>query len=234
MRAKADGPTHIEDVVAAEIRAASPLQSGEASLTHFRQPAATYYEIYTQAWAAMDDASLRRGSANSSREREVDPSSPAAARYEREAMEAGATFTRYYELMVAAEWGLIARGTDSIPYAMRMLKSPDSDIREGGAGVLQGIGQASSGVIDAVIESLGSEIDLQTRDTLVAALGAMKNKRAIPVLAALVKDSSIDADSQWVAIESLGKLVRVRFLTRPDPRAAAMEWIEAHPDQVTS
>ena len=144
-----------------------------------------------------------------------------------------ADFRFSYNMMVACGWALVARGAESVPFAMKMLASSDSDIREGGAGVLQGIGRAGAQTVDAVISQLRGERDIQVRDVLVGALGAMKSPHAIPVLAELIGDKDLDDDSRHGAVEALGKIVSIRFLKREDPLAAALEWIAAHPDKAT-
>ena len=57
----------------------------------------------------------------------------------------------------------------------------------------------------------------------------MKNRAAIPALAALIKDESTDGDTRWTAVESLGRIVRKRFLAQPEPVAAAVTWLNRHP-----
>jgi len=210
-RRQRDAPT-IADIVAAELLASGLTQGDEADMSAFQQPARAYYELYLECWKAMDGGPRREQG------REPDEAAVIEFRFA-------------YQLMVACDWALIARGAESVPFAMQMLASSDSDIREGGAGVLQGIGRAGAETIDAAVSQLRVESDIQVRDVLIGALGAMRNPRAIPVLAELVGDSELDDDSLHGAIEALGKVVRIRFLKREDPLAAALEWIANHPDK---
>lgn len=53
-----------------------------------------------------------------------------------------------------------------------------------------------------------------------------------PSLTRLICDPKVDQDTQWIAIESLGRIVKRRFLTQADPVASALEWIAKHPDEV--
>ena len=129
---------------------------------------------------------------------------------------------------VHGTWGLIAQGAESIPYALAMLKSKDSDAREDGAAVLGEIGK-NGDVVEELLSALASELDTQARDSIILALGRMKNRAAIPALAALIKDESTDGDTRWTAVESLGRIVRKRFLAQPEPVAAAVTWLNRHP-----
>ena len=121
-------------------------------------------------------------------------------------------------------WGLIARGEDSVPFALEMLASGNSDAREDGAAVLAEVGRNET-VVARLLDALEAEADTQARDSIVQALGGLRNKLAIPGLAAMVEDEGTDGDTRWMAVESLGKIVRRRFLAKPDPVAAALDWI---------
>ena len=72
-----------------------------------------------------------------------------------------------------------------------------------------------------------AETDEEARDSLIQALGGLRNRAAIPALAALIEDEDADGDTRWTAVESLGRIVRRRFLDKPDPVAAARDWIAA-------
>ena len=127
---------------------------------------------------------------------------------------------------VHACWGLIAKGSDSVPFALEMLASGNSDAREDGAAILAEVGRNDE-VVARLIEAVEREPDTQARDSIVQALGALRNRLALPALVALVEDEATDGDTRWTAVESLGKVVRRRFLAQPDPVAAARDWITA-------
>jgi len=74
---------------------------------------------------------------------------------------------------------------------------------------------------------LAAETDVEARDSLIQALGGLRNRAAIPALAALIEDEDADSDTRWTAVESLGRIVRRRFLDKSDPVAAARDWIAA-------
>jgi hypothetical protein len=128
---------------------------------------------------------------------------------------------------VHATWGLIAKGAEAIPYAVAMLKSKDADAREDGAAILAEIGKDSQ-ALEHVLQALASETDTTTRDSLILALGAFKNRVAIPVLADLIRNDATDNDTRWTAVESLGRIVRRRFLNEAQPVQAALEWLDKH------
>ena len=123
-------------------------------------------------------------------------------------------------------WGLIAKGKEAISYALAMTASAKPDAREDGAAILAKIGKGES-VVQSLLGALSVEIDVEARDSLIQALGGLRNRDAIPALAALIDDEDIDGDTRWTAVESLGWIVRRRFLDRPDPVAAARDWIAA-------
>lgn len=132
------------------------------------------------------------------------------------------TFAR----QVHACWGLIANGAASIPFALEMLKSSESEAREDGAAVLAEVGRDQS-VVQNLLDTLRSEEDAQARDGIVLALGTIRSKAAMPALVRIVEDESADGDTRWCAVEALGKIVRRRFLSQGDPIRAALDWIEA-------
>src|SRR5262249_28760327 len=128
---------------------------------------------------------------------------------------------------VHGTWGLISKGAEAIPHALTMLKSPNPDIREDGAGILGALGK-EEGVVEALIENLGAETNTGACDSMILALGQLKNRKAIPWLAKFIRNHDADGDTQWGAMESLGRIVRKRFDRMPDPIAAALEWLAKH------
>jgi hypothetical protein len=129
---------------------------------------------------------------------------------------------------VHGTWGPIAKSPESIPYAMAMLASRASDAREDGAAILAEIGK-NSDVVEHLLEALSRDVDSQARDSIILALGRMKNRAAIPALAALIENENTDGDTRWTAVESLGRIVRKRFLAQPQPISAALEWLKTRP-----
>ena len=128
---------------------------------------------------------------------------------------------------VHATWGLIAKGVEAVPHALAMLKGKDADAREDGAAILAEVGK-DSGAVEQVLEALAAEKDATARDSMVLALGALKARAAIPALAGLIRDAATDGDTRWTAVESLGRIVRRRFVKESDPVKAAIEWLAKH------
>jgi hypothetical protein len=134
---------------------------------------------------------------------------------------------------VHAVWGLIAKGAEAAPYALSLLQRSESEAREDGAGILAELGR-DNGAVDALLESLKSETDLEARDSMIITLGSLKNRKAVPALAAIIRNAAQDHDTRWTAVESLGAIVRRRFTDRDDPIEAALDWLTKHPESTTS
>jgi len=133
-----------------------------------------------------------------------------------------------FKRRVHAQWGLIAKGAEAAPYAVTLLQRTEAEAREDGASILAELGK-DDGIVDTLIESLKSETDLTARDSMVITLGRLKSRKAIPTLAAIIRDAAQDHDTRWTAVESLGTIVRRRFLNADDPIAAALAWLAKHP-----
>lgn len=134
-----------------------------------------------------------------------------------------------YACQVHAEWGLIYSGAAAIPFALEMLKSPVAEARETGAGILGAVGRDEK-VVESLIASLGSEVETVPRDSLIVALGQLRNRKAIPALASIIKDANADGDTRNVAAVSLGQIVKRRFERQGDPIAGAVKWLHEHGD----
>jgi HEAT repeat protein len=124
-----------------------------------------------------------------------------------------------------AIWGLIAKGSEAIPYALTLLKHPESEARSAGASILGSLGE-SDGVVDELLRRLQIENDQEAKDSLIFTLGQLENKKAIPFLAATIQEPETDDETRWLAMESLGEIVHKRFVQRADPMAAARNWLE--------
>lgn len=129
---------------------------------------------------------------------------------------------------VQATWGLIAKGAAAIPYAVQMLRHRDGDAREDGAAILAELGKQTQ-VVDVLLDALEDEVESQARDSMIQALGRMRARKAIPILRETILSERTDGDTRYMAIEALGRIVRRRFLSRPDPLAAATAWLADHP-----
>jgi hypothetical protein len=87
-------------------------------------------------------------------------------------------------------------------------------------------------VVESLIASLGNEVETVARDTLIVALGQLRNPKAIPALALIIRDANADDDTRHLAADSLGQIVRRRFDRQPDRLAAAIKWLDDHGDEV--
>lgn len=130
---------------------------------------------------------------------------------------------------VHAMWGLIAKGAAAAPYALSLLRHSEPEAREDGPAILAELGK-DEGVVDLLLESLKAETDATAKDSLILAVGRLKSRKVIPVLAAIIRDEAVDADTRWTAVESLGVIVRKRFLKQEKPIQAAIAWLESHPE----
>jgi HEAT repeat protein len=167
----------------------------------FVEPAAKYFKQYLEALAAWKG--VRRGDRKGSRD----------------------VWTR----QVMASWGLLARGIESLPFALQLIHSDDQDAREQGASLLGSLGKDPS-ISDELINMLESEPDDVARDSAIIALGQMKSKRALPTLEKILRDTTADGDTRWTAGESVGRIVRRRFgKSGGSVTDEAIAWLDAHP-----
>ena len=134
-----------------------------------------------------------------------------------------------FKRRVHAQWGLIAKGAEAAPYALSLLKRSEPEAREDGAAILAELG-TDNGVVDALLESLKSETELEARDSMIITLGSLKSRKAIPALAGIIRDEVENHDTRWTAVESLGAIVRRRFMDTEDPIKTALDWLAKHPD----
>jgi len=108
------------------------------------------------------------------------------------------------------------------------LSRSEPEAREDGAGILAELGK-DEGVVDRLLESLESESDETAKSTMIGTLGQLKSRKAVPVLAGIIRDTSANFDTRWNAVESLGAIVRRRFHEQKDPIASAITWLDKHP-----
>jgi hypothetical protein len=134
-----------------------------------------------------------------------------------------------FKRRVHAMWGLIAKGVEAIPYALTLLRRPEAEAREDAAAILETVGKENV-VVDELLKSLNSETDITVKDSLVIAVGRLKSRKAIPLLAKIIRDQVEDRDTRWTAVESLGLIVRRRFLDQNEPIQSAIDWLAKHPE----
>ena len=163
-------------------------------LSYLTQSAQFYYDVICDSAPHLNEPHLK--------------DKPRAITWEEKLM-AGKAYSR----MVDAQWGLIARGAEAIPFAIRLLRSKDRDEKEMGASVFCGLqmGERAPEVLQHIIAALRNETDRLVIDSLISALGHLKSRDAIPVLAKFIRDEKEDGDTRWEAAVSLGKIVHKRF-----------------------
>src|SRR5438270_281688 len=116
-----------------------------------------------------------------------------------------------FQARAMACWGLIARGSESLPYLAQMLTSSSSDAREDAAGAYAWLARTDRVVVDALVTAIRSEADVVVRDSMATALGQLKDKRALPILAQLLRDAATDGDSRSLITAAIGRIARRRF-----------------------
>ena len=124
-----------------------------------------------------------------------------------------------------ATWGLIAKGIAAVPHALAMLKRREREAREDGAAILAALGQQHT-VVSALLQALEAEDQSEPKDSMILALGQMRSKEALPALARIIRNRSVDGDTRWTAVEALGRIARRPFIKQPDPVAAALAWLD--------
>lgn len=177
------------------------------------KPLEYYIALYERSWAVLDELP-----------KDVRPGHPDFKWYTRQV-------TNAYQNRVVATWGMIARGAAAVPYAATMLKSREADIREDATGIFEALARQSelaSQIVDDLLAALKRETESLPRDGIILALGAMKDKRAIPALAETIRNPEADSDTRWTAVESLGHIVRRNFMKEAAPIEAAQPWLADH------
>ncbi|HEX5444159.1 MAG TPA: HEAT repeat domain-containing protein [Pirellulales bacterium] len=115
--------------------------------------------------------------------------------------------------IVNAIWGLIACGAKAVPYAIKLVRSTDRDEREAAAGVFCGLRDPArvTEIVAEIVAALETENDRLVVDSLLGALGHLRSRDAIPVVARFVMNADEDSDTRFGAAESLGQIVNRRF-----------------------
>lgn len=181
-------------------RESGPLRTG------FEQPASFYMDAYRSYQTAV--AALL--------------SSPPAS--DLELVNARA---KLFEHRARARWALSARGVESVPYALEMLKSTDLEEREDARGILGRIG-GDDRVIEALTDALEGATDSESVENLTIALGATGNLNATPVLVRILRHPETDEVIKSWAMESIGRIAQRRFDHSEDPNEAMQAWLETN------
>jgi HEAT repeat protein len=132
-----------------------------------------------------------------------------------------------FQARALAQWGLIAQGARSVPYLRQMLQSTSPDVREDAAGAFGEIASRDPSVVDGLMRVLDAETDPQVIDSIIVALGQLRDKRAIGALAPIVLSPDTDGDTRHTAVQSLATIARRRFDRSPEPAVAAADWLRS-------
>lgn len=127
---------------------------------------------------------------------------------------------------VEGSWGLTARGAESVPLLVELLKHPDSEVRGDAAAALAWMRDTGPEVEQALVAALDGAATDEERDTALLALGQMRSKAALPLVAQLIRTDGTDGDTRHLAVQVLGDIVRRRFDRQPDPEAAARAYLD--------
>ena len=133
--------------------------------------------------------------------------------------------------IVNAGWGLIAKGAEAVPFAIQLVRSKNRDHREAAADVFCGLRdpQRLPDILEHVHATLEHETDQLVLDSLLGALGALRSRDSIPMLARYINDDSVDPDTRDNAACSLGLIVRKRFdKSERGTVRAACEWLASN------
>ena len=122
-----------------------------------------------------------------------------------------------------ATWGLISGGLTSIPFAVQMVRSSDSETRADGAGVLRALGRQSA-LVPALADRLAVETDSEALVQLIFALGRIGDRRALAPLRTLLLGQT-DPAIRDALIDAVGRIARKRFSHHADPYDATVTWL---------
>jgi hypothetical protein len=142
-------------------------------------------------------------------------------------MDLVAARAKLFEHRARARWALAARGLESLPFALQMLRSADIDERDDARGILARMGSDDE-IVDALLFELRQASEPGVFAEIIVAIGATGNTRVIPVLVAILRDPAVDQPSKFAAIRSLGKLAQRRFDQSDDPLSALNAWLETN------
>jgi hypothetical protein len=128
---------------------------------------------------------------------------------------------------VHATWGLLTKRAESVPYLIELLSRGNSDAHEDAAYLLGELSKDEE-VSQLLLSMLDSEENLVAKGAIVAAIGKLGSKAAVPKLAELITATDTDEVILEDAIVSLGRIARKRFTDSENPREQAMKWLVAN------
>lgn len=141
--------------------------------------------------------------------------------------ERSAAWEHLRERRTRATWALANGEEESIPFALQMLRSSDSDERADARVIFRQMGCRDQ-LVDSLVASLCRQSDPAAVADMTVALGEMRNEKAVPILRSVLDSDFADAGTRWLAVSSLGKLAQRRFDRSDDPEQAARAWLDAN------
>jgi hypothetical protein len=168
---------------------------GKPELSRYTKPLAHYISLYEASMARIPEAELSSERANFA-----------------------------FRQRVHATWGLMAKGTEAIPYLLTLVSRKNSDARED-ASFLLGELKRTDGIADVLLAHLNNEKDLVAQSAMIGALGKLRYKPAVHAMARLILSDDIDRDIRLDAVDSLGRIEKIAFSKSNDPLAAATSWL---------
>ena len=125
---------------------------------------------------------------------------------------------------VHGTYGLMVKGSDAIPYLLKLLQNSNPDARED-ASFLLGELEKRDDIAELLVEHMKEEADVVARSAMIDALGKLRYEPAIPALAHVILSETIDDDTRSDAADSLAKIVGEGFSSPGDRIGAATKWL---------
>jgi hypothetical protein len=118
-----------------------------------------------------------------------------------------------YRRMVHATWGLIARGAESLPYALQLSKSSNRDKNQAANSVWGWLRKEVRvyTIIETLRLQLANEKELQKVVEIIECLGYLRNQKAIEIISPYLLNSSEDKEIQLKSAIAIGMIAHKRF-----------------------
>jgi hypothetical protein len=168
---------------------------GKPDLSRYTKPLAHYISLYEASMTKIAEAEFSDGRANLA-----------------------------FRQRVHATWGLLAKGSEAIPFLLTLVGRKDSDARED-ASFLLGELKRTDGIADVLLAQLNNEKDLVAQSAMIQALGKLRYQPAAQAMARLILSDDVDSDIRLDAADSLGRIVKIAFSESGDPLPAAISWL---------
>jgi hypothetical protein len=132
-----------------------------------------------------------------------------------------------YRKGVLAQWGLIAKGPrEALPYVRQLLAHTEPEARSAAAGVMEAWAGHDSPFVSDLLAAADVETDAEAFATLISALARARTRRALPLLARILRDPrSRNGDVHWAVVEALGEIAGQRFEISEEGLRAADVWL---------